>query len=381
MHVGNIDTRESRWLFDADAVAQYMEPGVLLLVRQRTLFAQSFDPAALEFRGDATPVAIAPDITVDDQNVAAVSVARRDMVAYRRGAALEQRHLIWFDREGNPVERVGDSDGASALSPSLSPDGRRLVLYRTVNGNMDLWTLEMSSGVLSPLTRDDTNELNPIWSPDGGRIVFSKGVGGGLDLYERSTSTGEETLFLSTPQLKAANDWSPDGRFVLYRSSDERTGRDLWAVPVDGEREPIPVATAEYDEREGQFSPDGRFVAYQSNESGMPQIWIQRFPGGEDRTQVTSAGGAQVRWHPEGNELFYVALDDMLMSLPIRADETGVEAGVPVPLFPTRIGGAVRGPARQQYLLSLDGERFLMNTVTEEASIPIHIRMRRSPVP
>jgi Tol biopolymer transport system component len=380
VHVGNIDTRESRRLFDADAVARYMEPDVLLVIRQRTLFAQAFDPAALVFRGDPSPVAT--DITIDDQNVAAVSVASRGAVAYRRGAARVQRHLIWFDREGIPVERVGDSDGASALSPSLSPDGRRLVLYRTVNGNMDLWMLEMSSGVLSPLTRDATSELNPIWSPDGQRIVFSKAVGGNLDLYERSTSTGEESLFLSTPQSKAANDWASDGRFVLYRSNEERTGYDLWAVPVGGEREPFPVATADQDQREGQFSPDGRLVAYQSNESGMFQIWVQRFPGGEDKKQVSSFGGAQVRWHPDGNELFYVALDGMLMSVSIRADESGIENGVAVPLFPTQIGGAVRGPAMQQYLVSLESElRFLMNTVTEEASIPITIRLAGRPVP
>jgi Tol biopolymer transport system component len=169
---------------------------------------------------------------------------------------------------------------------------------------------------------------------------------------------------------------------VLYRSNEERTGYDLWAVPVGGEREPFPVATADQDQREGQFSPDGRLVAYQSNESGMFQIWVQRFPGGEDKKQVSSFGGAQVRWHPDGNELFYVALDGMLMSVSIRADESGIENGVAVPLFPTQIGGAVRGPAMQQYLVSLESElRFLMNTVTEEASIPITIRLAGRPVP
>jgi hypothetical protein len=42
-----------------------------------------------------------------------------------------------------------------------------------------------------------------------------------------------------------------------------------------------------------------------------------------------------------------------------------------VPLFTTRIGGAVEGVARQQYVVSSDGQRFLMNTVPEEAASPI----------
>jgi hypothetical protein len=58
-----------------------------------------------------------------------------------------------------------------------------------------------------------------------------------------------------------------------------------------------------------------------------------------------------------------------MMAVPIQfaRDSQSVEAGVPVPLFATHVGGSVQ-LFRQQYVVSSDGQRFLMNTVSEEAS-------------
>ena len=85
----------------------------------------------------------------------------------------------------------------------------------------------------------------------------------------------------------------------------------------------------------------------------------------------------------DGKELFYIALDGRLMAAPISLASNGqaVEAGVPVPLFATRVGGAVQGFNRQQYMVSPDGQRFLMNTVTEEATSPITVILNWKPKP
>jgi predicted oxidoreductase len=55
---------------------------------------------------------------------------------------------------------------------------------------------------------------------------------------------------------------------------------------------------------------------------------------------VSIDGGGQVRWNPNGTELFYIGADDRLMSVPIRfaANGTTVEAGTPLGLFPTNVG-------------------------------------------
>jgi hypothetical protein len=143
-------------------------------------------------------------------------------------------------------------------------------------------------------------------------------------------------------------------------------GFDLWALPMEGDRKPFPVVQTTFEERDGQFSPDGNWIAYQSNVSGNVEIYVQRFCGG-NREQVSTNGGAQVRWRRDGKELFYIALDGRLMAVPIQlnpVDKT-IVTGVPTPLFNTRVGGAIQGSTTQQYAVASDGQRFLMSTISE----------------
>jgi hypothetical protein len=70
--------------------------------------------------------------------------------------------------------------------------------------------------------------------------------------------------------------------------------------------------------------------------------------------------------------LFYVALDGRLMAVPVLASEQ-IELGAATPLFSTRIGDAADGVTSQQYAVSADGQRFLMNTVADQPSTPISV--------
>jgi hypothetical protein len=72
------------------------------------------------------------------------------------------------------------------------------------------------------------------------------------------------------------------------------------------------------------------------------------------------------------------------MAAPVRLDNIGqfVEAGAPVPLFTTHIGGALQAFNRQQYVVSGDGQRFLMSTFKEEVSAsPISVILNWRPKP
>jgi hypothetical protein len=156
---------------------------------------------------------------------------------------------------------------------------------------------------------------------------------------------------------------------------------DLSALRLDGERKPFPVVQTNFEERDGQFSPDGKWIAYQSNESGRMEILAQRFPGPGGKLQISTNGGAQARWRPDGKELFYIALDGRLMAVPIRFTDSGqsVEAGAPVALFATHVGGAIQGASTPNYLVSPDGLRFLMNTIVEEVPSPITVILNWHP--
>jgi dipeptidyl aminopeptidase/acylaminoacyl peptidase len=346
-----------------------------LFVRQGTLWAQAFDPASRTLSG--TAALVAEDIAVDLENVAAASVSANGRIVYRAGAPTGYRRLVWFDRSGQETGNVTEPDAANPLSPEMSADGKRVVLYRTIDGNNDIWMLDTNRGVLSRFTSDAANEINPAWSSDGARVAFSATTDGGFfDIYQKAADgTGPVTpLLLKPPVSKALNDWSRDGRFILFRAQDPKMSYGIWAARADGAGEPFPAVDTPFNEREAQFSPDGTWIAYQSDESGRFEIYLRSFPDPKGHIRVSATGGAQVRWRPDGGELFYVALDNRLMSVPIRLSDTGPpEVGTPVPLFMTRIGGALLGPRRQQYMVARDGQRFLMNTVSAESTLPLRV--------
>ena len=115
----------------------------------------------------------------------------------------------------------------------------------------------------------------------------------------------------------------------------------------------------------GEFSPDVRWIAYTSNESGSPEVYVRAFPDAGARWQVSVRGGAQPRWRRDGKELFYLALDGRLMAVSVNATPTTIETGPPRPLFDTGIRGGFLD-RRNQYLVTKDGQRFLVNLSAED---------------
>jgi WD40-like Beta Propeller Repeat len=149
---------------------------------------------------------------------------------------------------------------------------------------------------------------------------------------------------------------------------------------MEGDRKPFPVVQTNFNERLAQFSPDGRWIAYESNESGRFEVYAQAFPTSGGKWQISTNGGAMARWGRDSKELFYVGLDGRLMATPITVASGGgaLQPGTPVPLFMTHIGGAVQGTNRHQYMVS-PGQRFLMNSITEEATSPITVILNWRP--
>jgi Tol biopolymer transport system component len=252
-------------------------------------------------------------------------------------------------------------------------------MHRGTAGNVDIYVLDVRRGLLTRVTSDPANELQPVWSPDGARFAFAAFHDGAFELRLRTIASREEESL----RIKGfPNDWSSNGKFLLYAGNDtdgrtggldERTGR-LWALPLD-ERTPIPVTDRS---RRGQFSPDGRWVAFESAESGEIEVYVQAFPKSDGKIRVSGNGGAQPRWSSDGSELFYVALDDRLMAVPMRKLPNGtIEPSAPTALFSTHIGGAVQDLTSASYMVARDG-RFLMNTVIEEERTePIRLILNR----
>ena len=381
IYLGELGNLTARRLLYADARGVYVSSGYLLFVRGSTLYAQPFNVSRLELSG--APFVVAESVMADaGTNWTALTASVAGPIAYRLGGGPESQ-LVWFDRSGNRLQTIGERHRPAAWSPSISPDQRRVAMYRAADGNTDIWVLDMDRGVPSRFTFDAAFDNTPIWSPDGVSIVFASGRDGALNLYRKAViGAADESPLLSSDRNKVPNDWSRDGRFLLYRVTGDESRYDLYALSMEGEHTSFGVATTDFDERDAQFSPDGKWVAYQSNESGRFEIYVQPFPGPGGKTLVSAGGGAQVRWNPDGRELFYVSLDGRLMAVPIElgSDGQSVSPGAPVPLFAALLrGGAEQVVEVAQYAVSQDGQRFLMNTDATASSSSITVVLNWAP--
>ena len=101
-----------------------------------------------------------------------------------------------------------------------------------------------------------------------------------------------------------------------------------------------------------------------------------------DGVRVSIDGGSQVRWNPNGKELFYIAADGRLMAVPIRfvSNGTAVEPGTPLGLFATSVGSTVGLRYRQHYVVSPNGQSFVMPSVVGETDTsPITVILNWKP--
>jgi len=147
----------------------------------------------------------------------------------------------------------------------------------------------------------------------------------------------------------------------------EKGPPELWIYDMETSQ----ASGVGFQSAEGQFSPDGRWLSHTVGARfSRPQVFVRSFPGLTSRVQISTAGGSQARWRPDGKELYYIDEDKRLIAVSVKVGQKGLEASPPTPLFQTRIQGARY--ALFQYAVSADGQRFLVNSLPrEDAAAPM----------
>jgi Tol biopolymer transport system component len=211
-----------------------------------------------------------------------------------------------------------------------------------------------------------------ILSPDGSRVVYASDPKDTLwDIYERALDkTGGESPVLVSPENEYPFDWSPDGRHVLFGMNGLKSNRDIWVLPMSGDRKPFAVVQAPSFEIGSVFSPSGRWIAFVSNESGRNEVYAQPFPGPGAKMQISVGGGSGLRWPRQGRELFYVAPDNELMAVEVSEQGSTLMVSTPrrvLSLLP-----------EDEYIPSPDGQRFVVNRIVSPPP-PISIILNWKP--
>jgi Tol biopolymer transport system component len=317
--------------------------------------AQPFDPAKMTLSGE--PVVIADGVdSFAARNGGLFSVSNTGTLVYRRGTGA-QTVLTWFDQQGNPAGTLGDADDYAF--PTISPDGSRVAAAMGPASIRDIWILDVARGTSSRLTFDPARDDYPAWSPDGKNIAFSSNRAGQLDLYTKpADGSGEEKLLLKTDEPKQMERWTKDGRFLLFTSTGQKTGQDMWGLPFPGEAKPVSLLQTQFQEGMARVSPEGRWLAFISNESSLVDIYVRPFApdasaGSGAKWLVSKGGGIRPIWRADGKELFYISLGSQVMGVDIDTSK-GFQAGTPKRKFAAPSTALIAG-----WDISPDGKRFL----------------------
>ncbi len=326
---------------------RYLPTGHLVFARGGNLMAVSFDQKSLEIRG--TPVPILEGLTQGNKGYAHFSVSKAGSLLYRPGELLRPTsELVWVDRSG--VESRVGAPSRSYFHPRLSPDGTRIAV-EVMGSQAGVWLYSLARETLSRFTIGDG--FNAIWTPRGDRLTFEGAGSQARGIYWRNwDATGAAELLTTTGSVRNIPlSWGPEGQTLLFVSQEG----DIWSYRTDGRRAE-PLLNSPFIETSAALSPDGRWLAFASNETGRLEVYVQAYPSGGSKLQISTEGGTEIVWARDGNELHFRNGDRMFAASLQRGSRA---APAKATLLFDKPYSRRPGVNRANYDVGLDG-RFLM---------------------
>ena len=218
---------------------------------------------------------------------------------------------------------------------------------------------------LGRVTSDAANKGTPIWTPDGQHVVFTSDRDGGRDgFYQKSADGTGDVEYLATIDGEAlrAGNWSPEGSHLVFSLFRGRATTDIGVLSMGRERSWRFLLETDAEEFGPAISPDGRWLAYVSDETGHFEVYVDRFPDLSDRQQVSTDGGLDPLWSPDGRGLYYLGTGG---TEPYDMRIVSIDPGPPFSvghsevLFSRETFDRPRSSARFHDIAS-DGQRFLL---------------------
>jgi TolB protein len=133
---------------------------------------------------------------------------------------------------GQSLSRL-TSQRSIEVSPTFSPDGRRIAFVSDRTGTPQIYVKELASDDVRRITFRGSYNSNPAWSPTGEWIAYTARTTGGFDLYLVDPDSGFTAPLVLHPRSDEDPAWSPDGRKLAFTSA-RRGRKEIYRIDVDG---------------------------------------------------------------------------------------------------------------------------------------------------
>lgn len=229
---------------------------------------------------------LSPSWSPDGRRIAYVSFERGNSSIYIQEVATGQREVLAAFRGIN---------GA----PAFSPDGTRLAMTLSRSGNPEIYVMDLASRQLTQLTRHFSIDTEPVWAPDGRSLYFTSDRAGRPQIYELPAGGGEPTRVTFAGDYNASVSVAPDNRrFVMAQGEGNVYRVAILDKTLGGSGQVRFLSPGSLDESPS-FAPNGSMVLYAANE-GPRGVLVAVSADGRVRQRLVLADGdvREPSWGP-----------------------------------------------------------------------------------
>ena len=333
---------------------RYVAPGYVIFGRtDGTVTAASFDAKTLRVGQLLVPVLA--NVPVSTSNGATAITVGNGTLVYAQG--WDDGQLVTADREGRVTPMAPGTRRYTGLR--YAPDGKRLALAifeSTNNTASDIWIRSIAEGTLTQFTNDGRSD-RPAWTTDGRRLGWVSQSDSATRHVKWGPADGS-----GVGEVLIANAWS-----VAFAPSDQHAyvtvNGPIDDVALDSTHRRTPWTPEGFSMK---VSPDGAWVAFVARYSGREEVYVRAAAGETGLHQISTDGGIEPVWAPNGRELYYRGNEKFL------AAQIATQPVFSVVRRDTLFTDVfVRGHSTASYDISPDGKTFVLVRPVAQAQHPI----------
>jgi len=173
------------------------------------------------------------------------------------------------------------------IGASWTPDGKKIALTLSTNGNPDIYLIDLSGKILKRLTDHWAIDVSPTFSPDGKKMAFVSNRSGSPQIYVMELESGKVKRLTFEGKYNTSPSWSKQNR-IAYASMNHGSF-DICTIDAEG-GEPRYLTQDQGQNEDPSWSPNGRYIVFSSNRTGRYHLYIMTARG-QNQRRITFVGG------------------------------------------------------------------------------------------